>query len=140
MPATRNALVREESMRRLSHTPAPPPMPPPAPKMPGMPNNATKELNEKQQERLDQLKARPKTRPDWTAMLKEIESNKKLKHVECNDRSQPLLPDAKATEHFLYESEKPNVHNELLKQVSEHFFMYICMMSSVSDKIRKNAE
>lgn len=50
-------------------------------------------------------------------MLKEIEGNKKLKHVECNDRSQPLLPMAKAKEHFLYESEKPNVHNELLKQI-----------------------
>jgi hypothetical protein len=51
-------------------------------------------------------------------MLKEIESNKKLKHVECNDRSEPLLPQTKATEHFVFESEKANVHNELLKQVS----------------------
>lgn len=52
-------------------------------------------------------------------MLKEIEGNKKLKHVECNDRSEPLLPESKATEHFVFESEKANVHNELLKQVSK---------------------
>lgn len=52
-------------------------------------------------------------------MLKEIEGNKKLKHVECNDRSEPLLPESKATEHFVFESEKANVHNELLKQVSQ---------------------
>lgn len=50
-------------------------------------------------------------------MLKEIESSKKLKHVECNDRSQPLLPCAKAKGQFLYDSEKDNAHNELLKQV-----------------------
>jgi hypothetical protein len=115
-PVMRNALVREESMRRLSQTPAPPPMPPPAPKMPG--SDKMKPLTPKQQERIEQLKNRPKVRPDWTAMLKEIESNKKLKHVECNDRSEPLLPQTKATEHFVFESEKANVHNELLKQVS----------------------
>lgn len=63
--------------------------------------------------------SRPKVRPDWTAMLKEIESNKKLKHVECNDRSKPLLPKVKAKGQFLYESEKPNVHNELLKQIQQ---------------------
>lgn len=61
--------------------------------------------------------SRPKVRPDWTAMLKEIESNKKLKHVECNDRSKPLLPKVKAKGQFLYESEKQNAHNELLKQI-----------------------
>lgn len=54
-------------------------------------------------------------------MLKEIESNKKLKHVECNDRSKPLLPKVKAKGQFLYESEKPNVHNELLKQIQQGF-------------------
>ncbi|XP_001809098.1 uncharacterized protein LOC658131 isoform X1 [Tribolium castaneum] len=114
-PVTRNALVREQSMRKLSQTPAPPPMPPPAPAMPG----AKKNLTSKQKEQLEQLKSRPKVRPDWTAMLKEIESNKKLKHVECNDRSQPLLPKTKATEHFVFESEKDNVHNELLKQIQD---------------------
>lgn len=63
-------------------------------------------------------RSRPKNRPDWNNLLQEIESKKKLKHVVCNDRSQPLLPEAKAPdEHFLYKSEEPNVHNELLKQV-----------------------
>ncbi|RZC34860.1 intracellular protein transport protein USO1-like [Asbolus verrucosus] len=120
-PVTRNALVREESMRRLSQTPAPPPMPPPAPAMPG--SNKMKPLTQKQKERIEQLKNRPKVRPDWTAMLKEIEGNKKLKHVECNDRSQPLLPQTKATEHFVFESEKANVHNELLKQIQSGTFL-----------------
>lgn len=50
----RNALVRNESMRRMSqvHAPPAPPMPPPAPPMPG--NNKT--LTQKQKERLEQLK------------------------------------------------------------------------------------
>lgn len=52
-------------------------------------------------------------------MLKEIESSKKLNHVECNDRSKPLLPKVKAKGQFLYESERPNVHNELLKQIQQ---------------------
>ncbi|XP_076255497.1 uncharacterized protein LOC143193276 isoform X13 [Rhynchophorus ferrugineus] len=115
LPAKRNSLVRAESVRRLSTTPAPPPMPPPPPGMPG--EILTKPLNDQQKKRLEQLKSRPKVRPDWSATLKEIEGGKKLRHVECNDRSQPLLPEAKAQEHFLYDSEKPNVHNELLKQI-----------------------
>lgn len=40
--------------------------------------------------------------------------------MECNDRSSPILPEGKAQEHYLYDSEKPNVHNELLKQVGTH--------------------
>nr|XP_023016703.1 DNA ligase 1-like isoform X5 [Leptinotarsa decemlineata] len=119
VPTKRNALVREASMRRLSNIPAPPPqpgMPPPPPMMPG--EIPKKRLNEKQKERLDKLKSRPKNRPDWNNLLQEIESKKKLKHVVCNDRSQPLLPEAKAPdEHFLYKSEEPNVHNVLLKQI-----------------------
>lgn len=42
---------------------------------------------------------------------------KKLKKVECNDRSKPLLPQNKAKGQFIYDSEKPNLHNQLLKQV-----------------------
>ncbi|XP_030747549.1 glutamic acid-rich protein isoform X2 [Sitophilus oryzae] len=126
LPAKRNSLVRAESMRKASLTPAPPPMPPPPPGMPppppGMPGEMPKKaMTSKQKQRLDLLKARPKVRPDWSATLKEIEGGKKLKHVECNDRSQPLLPEAKAQEHFLYDSEKPNVHNELLKQIETGF-------------------
>ncbi|VEN51363.1 unnamed protein product [Callosobruchus maculatus] len=108
-------------MRRVSqgNVPPPPPapgMPPPPPMMPG--EVPKKPITEKQKARLDKLRSRPKNRPDWSNLLKEIESKKKLKHVVCNDRSQPLLPEAKAPdEHFLYKSEEPNVHNELLKQI-----------------------
>ncbi|CAH1129755.1 unnamed protein product [Ceutorhynchus assimilis] len=119
LPAKRNSVVRAESMRRLSQTPAPPPMPPPPPRMPG--EAPKKPLNDKQAKKLEQLKARPKVRPDWSQTLKEIESGRKLKHVECNDRSQPLLPESKDQEHFLYNSETPNVHNELLKQIETGF-------------------
>ncbi|KAK9876299.1 hypothetical protein WA026_012597 [Henosepilachna vigintioctopunctata] len=59
-------------------------------------------------------------------MLKEIEGKKSLKHVQCNDRSTPILPrcksQSKTGEHFLYESEKAQqstVHNELLKQIQQ---------------------
>lgn len=114
LPAKRNSLVRGESVRKLSSVPSAPPMPPPPPAMPGM---DMKPLTDKQAKKLDLLRARPKVRPDWSQTLKEIEGGKKLRHVECNDRSQPLLPEAKAQEHFLYASEKPNVHNELLKQI-----------------------
>lgn len=62
-------------------------------------------------------RSRPKTRPDWSAMLKDLESERKLKHVECNDRSKPLLPKVKAKGQFLYDSEKQNAHNVLLKEV-----------------------
>lgn len=35
------------------------------------------------------LNCRPRRRPDWSEMMKEVEEirkNKKLRHVECNDR------------------------------------------------------
>ncbi|KAJ8958410.1 hypothetical protein NQ318_002192 [Aromia moschata] len=121
VPTKRNALVREASMRRLSQAniPAPPPQPGMPPPPPAMPGQAPKKLlNDSQKTRLEKLRARPKNRPDWNNLLQEIESKKKLKHVVCNDRSSPLLPEAKAPdEHFLYKSEEPNVHNELLKQI-----------------------
>ncbi|CAH0549446.1 unnamed protein product [Brassicogethes aeneus] len=117
VPATRNAVMRAESMRKMSMTnsPAPPPMPPPAPAMPGSENK--KPLNNDQKKKLEQLRSRPKARPDWSSLLKDLEGTKKLKHVHCNDRSQPLLPEAKATDHFVFESEKDNCHNVLLKEI-----------------------
>lgn len=42
-------------------------------------------------EKLDALKSRPRKRPDWANMMKEVESGKKLRHVKCNDRSAPLI-------------------------------------------------
>ncbi|KAK9695838.1 WH2 motif [Popillia japonica] len=112
MPATRNALVRQESLRKVPGIPVAPPLPPPAP---ALPNDIS--LSDKQKEKIAMLRSRPKTRPDWSAMLKEVESQRTLKHVECNDRSEPLLPKAKAKGQFLYDSEKQNAHNDLLKQI-----------------------
>lgn len=53
-------------------------------------------------------------------MMKEVESGRKLRHVKCNDRSSPILTSQSITNikgQFIYETEKPNVHNALLKQI-----------------------
>ncbi|CAG9857530.1 unnamed protein product [Phyllotreta striolata] len=125
MPQKRNALVREASMRRLSQTnvPPPPPLmpgaPPPPPLMPGEPPK--KSLTDKQKSRLNKLRARPKNRPDWNNLLQEIEAKRQLKHVVCNDRSNPILQETTSTadKHVIYKSEEANVHNELLKQIEK---------------------
>lgn len=52
--------------------------------------------------------------------MKEVESGRKLRHVKCNDRSQPILTSKSITNikgQFVYETEKANVHNALLKQI-----------------------
>lgn len=52
--------------------------------------------------------------------MKEVESGRKLRHVKCNDRSSPILTSQSITNikgQFIYETEKPNVHNALLKQI-----------------------
>lgn len=46
--------------------------------------------------KLEQYRKTPRKRPDWAAMMKEIESSRQLKHVQTNDRSRPILPKAKA--------------------------------------------
>lgn len=112
-------------------------------------------VSEIKQARLSALRARPRKRPDWGVLMKEVEGAAKgLKHVQCNDRSSPILPDTRIKNHvsstnkyiycniqyivyfseidvneenleikkffcwqFLYESEKSNVHNVLLKQI-----------------------
>jgi hypothetical protein len=52
-----------------------------------------KPLSENKAEKLETLKSRPRKRPDWGALMKEVElRTRKLKHVQCNDRSGPLLP------------------------------------------------
>lgn len=53
-------------------------------------------LTAEQKKKLESLRARPKKRPDWANILKDIESGRKLNHVTCNDRSAPLLPMVKA--------------------------------------------
>lgn len=55
-------------------------------------------------------------------MMKEVEEGRKLRHVKCNDRSNPILKSETITNvngesEFVFESEKPNVHNALLKQI-----------------------
>ncbi len=45
-----------------------------------------KPLTEQKKEKIEKLKTRPRRRPDWSEMMKEVESGRKLRHVECNDR------------------------------------------------------
>lgn len=59
-------------------------------------------------------------------MMKEVEHGKKLRHVKCNDRSAPLIErvnkvtaDSAGKAHFVFESEKSNMHNQLLKQIQQ---------------------
>lgn len=82
-----------------------------------------KPMSETQKDTLERLKTRPRRRPDWSDMMKEVEAGRKLRHVECNDRSQPILKSDTISNmkgQFVYESEKANSstsHNELLKQI-----------------------
>lgn len=46
--------------------------------------------------KLEKYKKTPRKRPDWASMMKEIEVGKQLKRVQTNDRSRPILPQAKA--------------------------------------------
>lgn len=75
---------------------------------------------------LEALKSRPRKRPDWASMMKEVENGKPLRHVKCNDRSAPLIErvnkvtaDPAGKAHFVFESEKSNIHNQLLKQIQQ---------------------
>ena len=43
-------------------------------------------ISAKQQQVIDKLKSRPRRRPDWSEMMKEVESKRNLRHVQCNDR------------------------------------------------------
>ncbi|XP_055851957.1 glutamic acid-rich protein isoform X4 [Episyrphus balteatus] len=112
----------------LSQVPAPPPLPslvpkppPPPPPPLGPPVDFEKRaLNEKQKATIEKLKTRPRRRPDWSEMMKEVEEGKKLRHVQCNDRSQPIITCksmTKVDDKFVYETEKDNAHNKLLKQI-----------------------
>jgi len=50
-------------------------------------------ISENKAEKLEALKSRPRKRPDWGALMKDVEmGSRRLKHVQCNDRSGPLLP------------------------------------------------
>lgn len=64
----------------------PPPPPPPPPSLKPPPDFKKPPITEKKKEVLEKLKTRPRRRPDWSEMMKEVEEGKKLRHVECNDR------------------------------------------------------
>ncbi|CAK9819347.1 hypothetical protein ANTPLA_LOCUS10202 [Anthophora plagiata] len=114
-----------KSSSRAAIPPPPPPRPPPPPPARAILKDLPP-LNDTQQQKLEMLKQRPRKRPDWASMMKEVESGKRLRHVKCNDRSAPLIErvnkvtaDPAGKAHFVFESEKSNMHNQLLKQIQE---------------------
>lgn len=117
-----HTLTKNESLRSLLK-PTPPPMPPPMPpKMPPPPEFKKAPLDPDKLKKLESLRSRPRKRPDWSDMMKEVEEGKKLKHVVCNDRSSPIITKTsvvKNKDQFIFESEKPNSHNALLKEINQ---------------------
>ncbi|RVE47451.1 hypothetical protein evm_007862 [Chilo suppressalis] len=117
-----HTLTKNESLRSLLK-PTPPPMPPPLPpKMPPPPEFKKAPLDPAKLKKLENLRSRPRRRPDWSDMMKEVEQGKKLKKVVCNDRSSPIITRStvvKNKDQFIFESEKPNSHNELLKEINK---------------------
>uniref|UniRef100_A0A1B6CSA5 WH2 domain-containing protein n=1 Tax=Clastoptera arizonana TaxID=38151 RepID=A0A1B6CSA5_9HEMI len=118
-----NSFSKSESKSHLPPRPPAPPLPPPPPPQPPKhlppPDFNKKPITAEKAAKLDSLRSRPRRRPDWTDMMKEVERGQKLKHVQCNDRSAPVLPESKAKGQFVYESEKDNAHNQLLKQIQK---------------------
>ncbi|XP_032527257.1 golgin subfamily B member 1 isoform X1 [Danaus plexippus] len=117
-----HTLTKNESLRNLLK-PTPPPMPPPPPpKLPPPPDFKKAPVDPAKLKKLEDLRSRPRKRPDWSDMMKEVEQGKKLKHVVCNDRSKPIITTSvvvKNKDQFIFESEKPNSHNELLKEINK---------------------
>ncbi|XP_013167871.1 PREDICTED: DNA ligase 1 isoform X2 [Papilio xuthus] len=117
-----HTLTKNESLRSLLK-PTPPPMPPPLPpKMPPPPEFKKSPLDPTKLKKIESLRSRPRKRPDWSDMMKEVEQGRKLKHVVCNDRSSPIITRSAVVKNkgqFIFESEKPNSHNELLKEISK---------------------
>lgn len=79
-----------KSSSRAAIPPPPPPRPPPPPPSRTIIKDLP-ELTSAQRNTLEMLKSRPRKRPDWAYMMKELETGKKLKHVTCNDRSAPII-------------------------------------------------
>ncbi|XP_011645334.1 DNA ligase 1-like [Pogonomyrmex barbatus] len=123
--STTGAPTLSKSSSRANFPPPPPPRPPPPPPSRTILKDLPP-LNDNQMQKLEVLKSRPRKRPDWANMMKEVESGKKLRHVKCNDRSAPLIErvnkvtaDPAGKAHFVFESEKSNMHNQLLKQIQQ---------------------
>ncbi|XP_046386604.1 titin-like isoform X2 [Ischnura elegans] len=119
--------------------PPPPPPPPMAPAPPPMPSGDIKrqDLTQERKAKIEALRSRPRRRPDWAEMMKEVESGIKLKHVQCNDRSKPLLPKVKAKGQFIYETEQKNIHNQLLNQIQQGVRL---KKAETNDRSRPNLE
>ncbi|ODN00295.1 hypothetical protein Ocin01_06400 [Orchesella cincta] len=128
-PSTPKKMVQDKSPAPPA-PPAPPPMPkgqgpppPPPPPPPGGPNAGLPPKPPHVKAKIEQLKKAPRKRPDWSTMMKEIETGRKLKRVQCNDRSKPILPRMKSCGKFVFESEaKPAtksdaLHNKLLNEI-----------------------
>ncbi|XP_070518238.1 calponin homology domain-containing protein DDB_G0272472 isoform X2 [Cardiocondyla obscurior] len=123
--STTGAPTLSKSSSRANFPPPPPPRPPPPPPSRTILKDLPP-LNDNQMQKLDMLKSRPRKRPDWANLMKEVESGRRLKHVKCNDRSSPLIErvnkvtaDPAGKAHFVFESEKSNMHNQLLKQIQQ---------------------
>ncbi|XP_003702226.1 uncharacterized protein LOC100883992 isoform X2 [Megachile rotundata] len=123
--STTGAPTLSKSSSRAAIPPPPPPRPPPPPPARTILKDLPP-LSQTQQQKLEMLKQRPRKRPDWASMMKEVESGKRLRHVKCNDRSAPLIErvnkvtaDPAGKAHFVFESEKSNMHNQLLKQIQQ---------------------
>ncbi|XP_047511412.1 DNA ligase 1 [Pieris napi] len=117
-----HTLTKNESLRSLLKPTPPPPPPPAPPKLPPPPEFKKPKLDSEKLKKIEQLRSRPRRRPDWSDMMKEVEEGRKLKHVVCNDRSSPIITTSVVVKNkgqFIFESEKPNSHNELLKEISK---------------------
>ncbi|XP_045109069.1 trichohyalin-like isoform X20 [Portunus trituberculatus] len=105
-----------------SGPPPPPPMPGPPPPPPPQPGSHPKRpTSVAKKQKLDQLKKAARSRPDWNGLLRDIESGIKLRRLSsCDkmDRSTPMLPNSRGKGgKFVYESEKPMAHNQLLHEI-----------------------
>ncbi|XP_054281529.1 titin-like isoform X8 [Macrosteles quadrilineatus] len=114
------SILKDPSKTSIPKPPPPPMAPPPPPPPPGQTPIIKSELTPQKAAKLDALRSRPRRRPDWTDMMKEVEEGIKLKHIVCNDRSAPILPKEKAKGQFIYQSEKEgkaDPHKQLLHQI-----------------------
>ncbi|XP_045503110.1 titin homolog isoform X1 [Colias croceus] len=117
-----HTLTKNESLRSLLKPTPPPPPPPAPPKLPPPPDFKKPQIDPNKLKKIEQLRSRPRRRPDWSDMMKEVEQGRKLKHVVCNDRSSPIITTSVVVKNkgqFIFESEQPNSHNELLKEISK---------------------
>ncbi|OXA52740.1 glutamic acid-rich protein isoform X2 [Folsomia candida] len=108
-------------------TPPPPPLPlagpPPPPPPPGLQVSNKPPKPPHVQAKIEQLRKPCRKRPDLNQLMKEIEQGRKLNHVQCNDRSKPIIPRMKSSGKFVFDSEaKPAnkadaVHHKLLSEI-----------------------